>query len=269
MTRPVVPAAAATLILLLCGCAAGGSSEARVEESMPDPAKRLVVKVLNRFPHDPGAYTQGLVWHEGAVYESTGRHGSSSVRRVDLETGKVERIQELSDEYFGEGLERVGERFLQLTWKAGKAFVWDENLKSAGEPIRYRGQGWGLASDGEQLYTSDGTHVIRVRNPQTFEQLSRFEVKRNRFRLDNLNELEWVAGQLWANVYQTDEIVAIDPETGRVTATVDCKGLLSPTEAAGAEVLNGIAYRPETETFLITGKLWPWLFEVEFVEATP
>ena len=231
--------------------------------------ERLKVEVLSIMPHDPESYTQGLLWHAGALYESAGQYGSSSLRRADPATGEVRQRVEVPPQYFAEGLALVGDRLIQLTWQEETALVYRlPDLQRAGEH-RYEGSGWGLCHDGKRLVMSNGSSRLTFRDPGTFAPLGQVVVTRAGAPVDRLNELECVDGAVWANVYLTDEILRIDPTTGKVTGVVDASGLLTPAERAQAEVLNGIAYRPDTKTFLITGKLWPRLFEVRFVPATP
>lgn len=231
--------------------------------------ERLKVEVLAIVPHDPESYTQGLLWHAGSLYESAGQYGSSSLRRADPATGEVRQRVEVPPQYFAEGLALVGDKLIQLTWEEQTALVYRlQDLQRAGEH-RYEGSGWGLCHDGKRLVMSNGSSRLTFRDPETFAPLGQVVVTRAGVPVDRLNELECVDGAVWANVYLTDEILRIDPETGRVTAVVDASGLLTPAERAQAEVLNGIAYKPDTKTFLITGKYWPRLFEVRFVPATP
>jgi len=231
----------------------------------PQADEMLRVKALAEIPHDPTAYTQGLLWHEGLIYESTGRYGRSDVRRVDPSTGQVLLRRKLDASLFGEGLALAGDRLVQLTWKAGLATVYD--LASL-EPIdqwTYDGEGWGLAFDGERLILSDGTAVLRFYDPQDFHLISDVTVTLHGKPQAMLNELEWVDGALYANVYGEDWIARIDPATGAVTATIDASGLVSLTDRLrGAEVLNGIAWDPVAKTFWITGKYWPKMFQVVF-----
>ena len=235
--------------------------------SVEDPSVReLRVEVLGRFPHDPGSYTQGLVEApDGRLFESAGRYGSSDVREVDLATGAVRWRAPLDDEYFGEGLAWVDGELVQLTWKEGTAFVWVPGAGSPRSDLRYEGEGWGLCDDGDRMVMSDGSSRLTFRDRVSFEATGAVEVVMDGDPLERLNELECVDGVVWANVYQTDLIVVIDPSDGQVLARVDASGLLEPGERARADVLNGIAYRPGTDTFLLTGKLWPWMFEVRFV----
>ncbi|UJR84668.1 glutaminyl-peptide cyclotransferase [Sandaracinus amylolyticus] len=230
----------------------------------PEP-ERLRVNVIRSFPHASDAFTQGLLWHEGHLYESTGQYRRSSLRRVALESGEVLERRDLEPRIFAEGLARVGDRLYQLSWQEGQAFVWS---LPAFEPVRtfeYEGEGWGLCHDGTHLVMSDGSDELFFRDPETFEIERRVRVRERGRPLDQLNELECVDGVVWANVWQTDRIVRIDPRTGNVTAIVDARGLLDDEEREDADVLNGIAWIPERGHFVITGKYWPRMFEVEMV----
>jgi glutaminyl-peptide cyclotransferase len=240
---------------------------AAVPASVPDAPERLKVKVLSTFPHDPEAFTQGLVLDGDTLYESTGLNGKSSLREVDPKTGKVKRKQDVAPEYFAEGLALVDGRLIQLTWKEEKAFVYNRaDFKPAGE-FRYDGEGWGLCWDGTRLVMSDGSDRLTFRDPKTFAVQSILNVSLAGKPATELNELECVDGVVYANVWQTDDILRIDPKDGRVTAVIDASGLLTPEERQKTDVLNGIAWNPKTKTFLITGKLWPKMFEVELVPA--
>jgi glutaminyl-peptide cyclotransferase len=230
--------------------------------------QRLTVRVVGERSHDPGAYTQGLLWHAGALYESTGQYGQSTLRRVDPATGVVERSRALPESEFGEGLARVGERLVQLTWTSGVAHVWDLETFDLVKSLRYEGEGWGLCSDGTTLFMSDGSSTITRRDPETFTVTGTFEVSLDGRPIASLNELEHAEGWLYANIYQTDWIARIDTGSGEVVALIDASSLRSRLGVAPAsvDVLNGIAYLPESATFLLTGKYWPKLFEVIFVE---
>jgi glutamine cyclotransferase len=231
----------------------------------PAPAvEHLKVKILATHPHDPQAYTQGLLWHAGRLYESTGLYGSSSLREVKPETGEVLRSTPLPAKYFGEGLALVDDRLIQLTWQEGAAFVYGLARFDLRGQLAYTGEGWGLTWDGKRLIMSDGSDRLTFRDPVTFASLGGVNVAADGQPVLDVNELEWVDGVLYANVWQTDRILRIDPASGRVTAEIDAAGLLSDAERASAEVLNGIAWRPDTRTFFITGKKWPKLFEVVF-----
>lgn len=231
------------------------------------PPQKLIPKILAVYPHDPRAYTQGLLWQDGDLYESTGLYGSSTLRRVTLETGKIQREVAPPAEVFAEGLALVGERLIQLTWQEKKALVWSLRDFSPLPGFTYEGEGWGLAWDGRRLVMSDGSNRLTWRDPETFAVTGDIAVTREQIPVEFLNELEVAEGAIWANVWQRDEIVRIDPADGRVTGVVDASRLLTPQERSQAEVLNGIAYNPVKKTFYLTGKLWPKLFEVVFVPA--
>lgn len=231
----------------------------------PPPVERLRVEVVRVLPHDATAFTQGLVWNGRTLYESTGLLGRSSLREVELETGRVLRRVALPPDVFGEGLAQVGERLVQLSWRNGLALVWDAATFERRGEHRYAGEGWGLCYDGRRLVMSDGSSTLTFREAATFAETSRIHVTLDGAPLASLNELECVRGDIYANVWQTDDIVRIEAASGRVTARIDARGLLAPDERTDADVLNGIAYRPEAGTFLVTGKLWPKLFEVRFV----
>jgi len=231
----------------------------------PEVPERLKVQVLSTRPHDPGAFTQGLVLDGDTLYESTGLNGKSSLREVDSQTGQVKRRLDIPYEYFAEGLALVDGRLIQLTWQAEKAFVYNRaDFKEVGE-FRYDGEGWGLCHDGTRLVMSDGSDRLTFRDPKTFAVQSILNVTLSGQPARELNELECVDGLIYANVWQTDNILRIDPKTGKVTGMIDASGLLTPEERQKADVLNGIAWNPRTKTFLITGKLWPKMFEVQFV----
>lgn len=262
---------AGLVLLAATGCAAGfaapaaPSTEHRLAEG-PPPVQRLRVEVIEVFPHDREAFTQGLVWHEGWLYESTGLHGRSSLRRVDRVTGGVALGVLLPGQLFGEGLALVDGLLIQLTWQEGVALVYDlATLGRVGE-FRYQGEGWGLCYDGGRLVMSDGSSSLWFRDAQTFEVVGSVTVTFEGVPVELLNELECVGDHVYANVWQTDSILRVDPSSGRVVAVIDASGLLSPPERLVADVLNGIAFDPERETFLIAGKFWPRLFEVRFVE---
>lgn len=221
-------------------------------------------KIVNAWPHDTGAYTQGLLWYGGALYESTGEYGYSRLRRVELETGEIEDERALSDDFFAEGAAVLDGKIYQLTWHNGKAFTYDAATLAPLGSFEYRGEGWGLTSDGTQLYMSDGTANIFVRDPATFA-LRRTIVVRNAGRpVEFLNELEWIEGKIWANVFMSSTIVIIDPESGRVEGVVDFSGIASQLAITpSTDVMNGIAHDPATGRIFVTGKNWNKLFEIE------
>jgi glutaminyl-peptide cyclotransferase len=235
--------------------------------SAPRP---LRVRVLASFGHDATSYTQGLLWEPDGLVESAGRYGESVVRRY--RPGQRPLVEErLGDRYFAEGIALVGETLIQLSWQEGIAFYRDRATLREKKRRSYEGEGWGLCYDGDRLIMSDGTDLLTWRDPESFLELRQVAVTAAGAPVGGLNELECVSGEVYANVYGTDTIARIDPESGRVTAMIDASGLLTPAEVrAGAEVLNGIAYNRERKTFYLTGKLWPRLFEVTFEPvATP
>ena len=231
--------------------------------------ERLIPVALNVYPHEADAFTQGLLWHDGYLYESTGLYGESTLRRVDIESGAPLESLSIDEAYFAEGLELVGGRLIQLTWKAGIAFVYDAASFALIDSIEYEGEGWGLCYDGRYLFMSDGSPYLSLRNAATFELIVRAAVTYQGQLVPPqlLNELECVGDYVYANAWNTDFIFRIDKWTGAVSAVIEASALLTAAEkaelAAGA-VLNGIAYNPESDTFFITGKKWNKLFEVVF-----
>lgn len=222
-------------------------------------------QVVKRYPHDRGAFTQGLLWADGKLYESTGQYGSSTLRRVRLDDGRVLAERDLGSQFFGEGLARVGDELVQLTWREEVAIVSGLDDLAEQRTLDYSGEGWGLCYDGRSLVMSNGSAMLTFRDPETMAVQRQVTVRRDGVPISLLNELECVDGAIYANVWRRQDIFRIDPETGEVTGVIDARGLLTPEQAASADVLNGIAYRPETGTFLLTGKYWPSLFEVELV----
>ena len=223
------------------------------------------MQVQRVIPHETDASTQGLVWWRGKLYESTGRRGHSELRRIDPTTGEVERRLPISKLFFGEGLAQAGDRLVMLTWHAEQAFVFGIRDFDRRGTFGYRGEGWGLCHDGEVFVMSDGSDRLAFRDSDSFAVVGSVGVTLDGRPVRRLNELECVAGEVYANVYRQDVIVRIDPTSGRVTGRIDASGLLGPEEAVRADVLNGIAHVAETDRFLVTGKLWPKMFEVTFV----
>lgn len=228
--------------------------------------ERLRVRVIRTYPHATDAFTQGLLWHEGFVYESTGLYGESSLRKVQLETGDVLRRHALEDRIFAEGLALVRDELFQLSWQEHIVQVFSIDDFEPLRTFRYEGEGWGLCFNGTHLVMSDGSDRLSFRDPRTFEPARReLEVRMSGVPVHSLNELECVGDVIWANVWETDQIVRIDARTGHVTGVAVARGLLDPEERRNADVLNGIAFLPESGHFLVTGKLWPRMLEVEFV----
>ncbi len=248
----------AALLPVFTGCSA-----------RPPPAKGVQsfgFEVVQSWPHDPEAFTQGLVYSGGTLYESTGIQGESSLRKVALETGEVLRRHDLADRYFAEGLALSGGRLYQLTWRSQVGFIYDAaTLLPQGE-FHYSGEGWGLTSDGTSLILSDGTSTLRFLDPVTFEVRQTVKVMDAGKEIWRLNELEYVNGEVFANVWMQDFIARIDPATGRVTGWIDLTGLLPPEAQTGREdVLNGIAYDAANDRLFVTGKRWPRLFQIRLV----
>ncbi|RYG63791.1 glutaminyl-peptide cyclotransferase [bacterium] len=236
-----------------------------------DDVKQLSWSVERDFPHDTAAFTEGLLWKDGFFYESTGLEGKSNVRKVDPASGLVVQKFDLAPQLFGEGLSYLDGKFFYLTWTSKVGFVFDDKLKPTAK-FSYGNQGWGLTNDGEKLLQSDGTNVLTWRSPKNFASLGQIKVTRNGVPLPKLNELEWIRGYVWANVWETDEIVVIDPKTGKVVAQLDLTGLLKAEDRRGGEdVLNGIAYDAASDRIYVTGKNWPKLFwlRVEDVPKKP
>lgn len=220
-------------------------------------------EVIRTYPHDPTAFTQGLVYTDGRLYESTGLYGKSSIRLVDLETGRVLQHHDLPTEYFGEGLTVWDNKLYQLTWKAGTGFVYDIFSFSVDKTFHYGGEGWGLTQNGKDLILSDGTSFLRFLNPQSFRENRRIQVHDGDKRVENLNELEYVRGEISANIWQTDRIARISPANGKVLGWIDLAGLVDKRALASPDaVLNGIAYDSRSNRLFVTGKLWPKLFQI-------
>jgi glutamine cyclotransferase len=222
--------------------------------------------VVHAYPHDPDAFTQGLIFETGVLYEGTGLWGRSSLRKVDLETGSVLQIYELPDQYFGEGVTVYGDRIVQLTWRSHVGFVYDKDSFTLLQTFDYPTEGWGITHDGERLIMSDGTSTLYFLDPETFDTIDQVEVYDNDGPVVRLNELEYVQGEVYANVWQTDRIARIDPHTGRVVGWINLEGLLSQEDLSQpVDVLNGIAYDVGSDRLFVTGKLWPKLFEIELI----
>lgn len=220
-------------------------------------------QVVNRLPHDRGAFTEGLFVLDGDFYESTGLEGKSYVRRVEIATGRVKQQYNVPSQYFGEGIVAFGKQLFQLTYKTEVAFVYDRSTLQLLKTYKYKGEGWGMTTDGKRLIMSDGTAQLRFLDPATFKELGRLSVTDAGRPIDQLNELEWIKGEIWANIWMTQKIARINPQTGRVNSWVDMSGILSVMETAGTDVMNGIAYDAKTDRVFVTGKWWPRVFEVK------
>jgi glutamine cyclotransferase len=257
-----------------CGNApvtSNGTNVVNTNRSAP-AVPEFTYELVTTYPHDQNAFTQGLAFHNGFLYEGTGgKEGDafySSLRKIDLTSGTVIQKHDLDRNYFGEGIAILNDEVYQVTWKEGTAFVYNlSDLKPVRE-LRYSGQGWGLTHDGTNLYLSDGTHVIRVVDPETFRTVRTIVVMDEKGKpVIELNELEWVKGEIWANVWQKDTIVRIDPANGKVTGRIDLKPIAVEARKAGrrAEVMNGIAYDEASDRLFITGKFWQKVYEIRVV----
>lgn len=247
----------ATLSAVACG---GPAPEAGIVD--------YTYKVVHAYPHDPEAFTEGLFYLDGYLYESTGLEEHSSVRKVRLETGEVVQKHDLPPQFFGEGIVNWKDRLDQLTYKSEVGFVYDLAAFTERRRFDYPGEGWALTQDGKRIIMSDGTAELRFWDPETLRELGRITVTEDGQPLKNINELEWVKGEIYANVWTTDRIVRIDPATGKVTGRIDLTGLLDPSLRVEGEtdVLNGIAYDAKNDRLFVTGKKWPRLFEIQLVK---
>lgn len=223
-------------------------------------------KVIHTYPHDAQAFTQGLIFLDGQLYESTGLNGHSSLRAVNLETGKAKQYKEIPSEYFAEGLTNWGSTLIQLTWKAHIAFVYDRFSFRQLKTLSYTGEGWGLTQDGKSIILSDGSATLRFLDPKTFKVVRSIKVTDNGKAIDQLNELEYVHGEIYSNIWYSNKIARISPQTGKVLGWIDLTGIISPSElSSDGAVLNGIAYDAKHDRLFVTGKLWPKLFEIKIV----
>jgi len=220
-------------------------------------------EVVNAWPHDTMAFTQGLAFKNNTLYESTGRNGFSSLRIVDLNTGKIQKKVDVPDPYFAEGITVLNGKVFQLTWLNQKGFIYDQNTFQLHGVFKYDSEGWGLTNDGNSLIMSDGTNTLRFLDPRTFQVKGAIRIYRNNSPLMNLNELEYIKGEIYANIWPSDHIVRIDPKTGRMNGWIDLTGLRPATTRKDKQaVLNGIAYDEQRDRLFVTGKLWPMLFEI-------
>jgi len=247
---PLVVALSGLVVVLACGNARSAQLDAPFE-------------VVAQYPHDTGAYTQGLIWQDSVLYESTGRYGDSEVRRVDLRTGRVLASTKLENDRFGEGLALLNGRLFQLTWESQVGYIYDAATLARVDSFTYKGEGWGLATDGTSLIMSDGSDSLRWLSPTTFVTERVVHVTHENSALSKLNELEYIDGELYANVYESDWVARIDPATGRVRALVDFAALWPRGQRTyGTDVMNGIARAPAPGQLLLTGKLWPTMYSV-------
>jgi len=250
-----------TLVLFaaLTACACGPASQA-------GGIAEYTYQIVHTYPHDRTSYTQGLLYQDGVLYEGTGMYEESRIRKVKLETGEVLQNRDIPGQYFGEGIIIWKDRLLELTWKSEKGFIYDLATFTPKSEFAYPGEGWGLTTDGKRIIMSDGSAELRFWDPETLRETGRITVTEDGRPLEQLNELEWVKGEIYANVYQTERIVRIDPNSGKVVGTIDCRGLLTAADRNDqTDVLNGIAYDAKGDRLFITGKRWPKLFEIKLV----
>jgi glutamine cyclotransferase len=253
----------AVALLLIAGPLLLGQSSRRVQARRPP---EYTFKVVRVYPHDPTAFTQGLAYRDGFLYESTGLKGRSSLRKVRLETGKVVQRVDLAPEFFGEGIALLKNQIVQLTWQSQTGFVYTISDFRLERRFSYSGEGWGLATNGLEIFMSDGTAEIRVLDVDTLVEKRPCSVHDGMTAIDQLNELEFVDGEIFANVWQTDRVARISPQTGKVLGWIDLKDLLSPIyRLESGAVLNGIAYDPDGKRLFVTGKLWPSIFQIQLV----
>ena len=237
------------------------------EPTAPQEIPVYTYRIVNTYPHDPEAFTQGLVVEDSVFYEGTGLRGKSTLRRVDLDTGDVQRIHNLSPILFGEGITIYNNRIYQLTWTSHIGFVYDKDTFQQLRSFSYPTEGWGLTHDGARFIMSDGTSFLYFRDGVTFDEIGRIPVTADGKPVDRLNELEYVNGEVYANVWGTNRIARINPQNGQVVGWIDLTGLLDPEDVTGrVDVLNGIAYDPQQDRLFVTGKWWPFVFEIELVE---
>ena len=231
--------------------------------AIPEPV-HYTYNVVNVYPHDENAFTQGLIFEDGVIYESTGRYGQSTLRRVELETGNVTKLHSLPDQFFGEGITIFEDKIIQLTWRSEKGFVYDKNSFELLQEFTYPTEGWGITHDGSRLIMSDGTATLYFLDPETFQKIGQVEVY-DEEPVTRLNELEYIHGMVYANIWMEEKIAIINPQTGQVTGWIDLEGINEAENQNSSNVLNGIAYDPEGDRLFVTGKLWSKLYEIELV----
>ncbi|MQY61728.1 glutaminyl-peptide cyclotransferase [archaeon] len=229
----------------------------------PEPL-HYTYNVVNVYPHDETAFTQGLIFEDSIIYESTGRYGQSTLRSVELETGNIIQLHVLPDQFFGEGITIFDDKIIQLTWQSEKGFVYDKNSFDLLQEFTYPTQGWGITHDGSRLIMSDGTATLYFLDPETFQKIGQVEVY-DEEPVDRLNELEYIHGEVYANIWKEEKIAIINPQTGRVTGWIDLEGINEAEKQNSSNVLNGIAYDAEEDRLFVTGKMWSQLFEISLV----
>ena len=244
-----------------------GIASATVQVKPDKAPEKYTYDLIKVYSHDPKAYTQGLLYHDGFMYEGTGQYGESSIRKIDMKTGNILSVLSIDSQLFGEGITIFGDKIYQITWRSRKGFIYDLKTFSLESTFHYNSEGWGITTAGDHLIMSDGSNKLYHIAPSTFNIIKEVEVYDHNGKVEQLNELEYIDGLVWANVWLTDRIVAIDPESGVVKAELDMTGLLPPADKAKTDdkddVLNGIAWNPQKQTFYLTGKRWPKMFEIK------
>lgn len=280
-SRSLLTTSLSLAALLVSTTAAACSGDKTQAGATPVPATTVsrtptyTYDVVRKYPHDPGAYTEGLLFHEGRLFESTGEIGRSDIREVELETGRVIRKRPLEGKdkngegYFGEGIMIVGDRLIELTWKSEVAFIYDWKTFEPKGQFTYQGEGWAFTKNADTLIMSNGSAVLAFRDPKTFAPVRTVEVMDHGVPVPKLNELEWVKGEIWANVWESNQIVRIDPKDGAVLGWIDLTGLRTSTDTNGQEdVLNGIAYDEKNDRLFVTGKRWSYLYEIKLKQRS-
>jgi len=238
--------------------------EDSLDSTTPDVVPLYTYKIVNTYPHDRNAFTQGLVTEDGILYEGTGLHGQSTLRKVELETGEILRILTLPAQFFGEGVTIYGNKLIQLTWQSHVGFIYDKETFELLQEFNYSTEGWGITHDGKRLIMSDGTSTLHFLDPETFQEIGQIEVYDRNGRVTKLNELEYVQGEIYANIWKTDRVARIAPLTGQVMGWIELENILSPEDGNHrVDALNGIAYDATNDRLFVTGKFWPKIFEIE------
>lgn len=252
---------ASLLFLLSFAFFAQAPKQAPAKAAAPAPVHGY--SVVRTYPHDRGSFTEGFFVLDGQFWESTGLEGRSYIRRIDIESGRTLQQYTVPSQYFGEGIVAFGNELFELTYKSGIAFVYDKKTFQLKKTFKYSGEGWALTTDGKRLIFSDGSHFLKFLDPATFKETGRITVMDAGKPVEQLNELEYIKGEIWANVWTSNRVARIDPKSGQVNSWVDLSGLLSVMERAGTDVLNGIAYDSKTDRIFVTGKFWPKVFEIK------
>ncbi len=256
------------LLFVFSSCIGGNTAQSTTTAKATAPSTKYYTFVVrNIYPHSTSSYTQGLQYIDSELWESTGLEGQSRLMKVELESGKQEVVAQILDSEFGEGMTVWGDSVFMITWQSNKAYIFDRHSGKVIDTKRYHGEGWGLTTDGEVLYMSSGNSKITLRDPKDFKRIRDIHITLNDQPVEYLNELEWINGRIWANIYTLDQIVIINPESGTVEGVVDLTGILPQSEITEqTDVLNGIAYDPETKRIFVTGKNWSKLFEIDIIE---